>query len=84
MLAGAWQTRIADLLEERPDAVAELRELVGQLQAELPAGAVSATGHGAAAGRDMNIWASGGGVAAGTVHGDVSPGNPTGPGPAGR
>ena len=73
----AWQTRLADLLEEDPDAAAGLRALVAEVRAQLPAGAVSA-GHGVAAGRDMNITASGGGVAAGTIQGGVSLGNPTG------
>ena len=45
---------------------------------------MSAADHSAAAGRDMNISASGGGVAAGTIHGDVSTGNPTNPGPERR
>jgi hypothetical protein len=78
----AWQTRLADLLEEHPDAAAELRALVEEVRAQLPAGAVSAAGHGVAAGRDVNITASGGGVAAATIQGGVSLGNPTGPGPA--
>jgi hypothetical protein len=34
-----------------------------------------------AAGRDVEITASGG-VAAGVIHGNVAPGNPTLPGPA--
>ena len=42
----------------------------------------SAAGHSVAAGRDVNITASGGGTAAGVIHGNVTPGNPTGPGPA--
>jgi hypothetical protein len=81
-LAGAWRTRLLDLVEEHPDAVADLRALVEQIQAQLPAGAVSAADHAIAAGRDVNITASGGGIAAGTVHGNVAPGNPTIPGPA--
>lgn len=81
-LETAWQTRLLDLLEEYPDAAAELRALVEQIQAQLPAGAVSAASHGVAAGRDVNISASGGGVAAGSIHGDVMPANPTSPGPA--
>jgi hypothetical protein len=80
-LEAAWRTRLLDLLEEHPDAVADLRALVEQIQAQLPAGAVSAADHGTAAGRDVNITASGGGIAAGTVHGNVTPG-PTSPGPA--
>jgi hypothetical protein len=43
---------------------------------------VAASGHAAAAGRDMNITASGGGTAAGVIHGNVTPPNPTQPGPA--
>lgn len=81
-LAAAWQTRLVDLLEEHPDQASELQALVDQIGAELPAGAVSAADHSVAAARDVNITASGGGVAAGVIHGNVSPGNPTGPGPA--
>jgi len=42
---------------------------------------VSASDHAAAAGRDMNISASGGGTAAGVIHGNVTPPGPTLPGP---
>lgn len=83
-LEAAWQTRLVDLLEEHPDAANDLQILVDQVQAALPAGVMSAADHSAAAGRDMNISASGGGVAAGTIHGDVSTGNPTNPGPERR
>jgi hypothetical protein len=76
-LAAAWQTRLLDLLEEHPEIAGELRALVEQVRAQLPAGGVSAAGHGLAAGRDINISASGGGVAAGTIHGNVTPANPT-------
>jgi len=44
--------------------------------------AVVASGHAAAAGRDMNVTASGGGIAAGVIHGNVAPPDPTVPGPA--
>jgi hypothetical protein len=44
---------------------------------------VSASDHSVAAGRDVNITASGGGTAAGVIHGNVTPG-PTLPGPAKR
>ena len=60
--AAEWRTRLADLLQENPDAEADLRTLVQQIQAQLPAGAVSAAGHSVAAGRDVNITASGGGA----------------------
>jgi hypothetical protein len=53
-----------------------------EVAAQLPAGAVSAADHSVAAGRDMSITASGGGTAAGVIHGNVAPPNPTGPGPA--
>jgi hypothetical protein len=79
-LAAQWATRLADLLEENPDAEADLRTLVQQIQAALPAGMVSATDHAVAAGRDVNIKASGGGVAAGIIHGQVVAGNPQSPG----
>jgi len=55
--------------------------LLQQIQAQLPAEMVSAADHSVAAGRDVNIAASGGGVAAGVIHGNVTP-NPTPPGPA--
>jgi hypothetical protein len=83
-LAVAWKTRLEVLLEENPDAEAELRALVQQIQAQLPAEMVSAADHAVAAGRDVNITASGGGIAAGVIHGNVAPPNPTPPGPAER
>jgi hypothetical protein len=82
VLAAQWATRLADLLEEDPGAEADLRALVQQIQEALPAGMVSATDHAVAAGRDVNIGASAGGVAAGVIHGDVAPPNPPGPDPA--
>jgi len=71
-LAKAWQVRLADL-----------RALVQEIQAALPAGVVSAADHSAAAGRDMNIDASGGGFAAAVFHGNVALPGPTDPGLAG-
>jgi hypothetical protein len=82
-LAERWAGRLADLLEEDPHAEAELRALMQEVQAQLPAGVVSAADHAVAAGRDVNIRASGGGVAAGVIHGDVAPPGPTRPGLAG-
>jgi hypothetical protein len=81
-VAAAWQTRLLDLLEEHPEIAGELRALVGQARSQLPAAGVFAADHGVAAARDVTITASGGGVAAGTVHGSVMPGNPAVPGPA--
>ena len=83
-LGKVWQVRIADLLEENPGVEAELRALVEEIRAQLPAGVVSAADHAVAAGRDVNVTASGGGVAAGVIHGDVTPPNPTRLGPADR
>jgi hypothetical protein len=83
-LEAQWVTRMRDLLEEDPGVEADLRTLVREIQAELPAGLVSAADHSVAAGRDVNVTASGGGVAAGVIHGDVSAGNPPVPGPGQR
>lgn len=79
-LEAQWVTRLADLLEEDPGVEADLRALVQEIQAQLPAGMVSAADHAVAAGRDVNIQASGGGIAAAVIHGNVTPG-PTPPGP---
>jgi hypothetical protein len=81
-LRSRWATRLADLLEEDPGVEDELRAVVEEVQAALPGGMVSAADHSVAAGRDVNITASGGGVAAGVIHGNVAPPGPRGPGPA--
>jgi hypothetical protein len=80
--AQRWEGRFADLLDEDPGAEADLRALVEEVAAALPAGVVSATGHAVAAGRDVSISADRGGVAAGVIHGDVAPPGPPGSGPA--
>lgn len=80
-LVVAWQARLGDLLEDDPGAAAPLQALVAQVQAMVPAGTAVTFGHGVAAARDVTISASGGGVAAGVIHGDVSPPGPTVPGP---
>jgi hypothetical protein len=80
--AQRWEGRFADLLDEDPGVEADLRTVVNEISAQLPAGVVSAADHSVAAGRDVNISASGGGVAAGMIHGNVAPPNPTPPGPA--
>jgi len=80
--AERWAGRFADLMDEDPGLEAELRALVEEVAARLPAGAVSAADHSVAAGRDVNVTASGGGTAAGVIHGNVAPPDPTGPGPA--
>jgi hypothetical protein len=80
--AERWADRFADLLDEDPGIEAELRALVKEIAARLPAGAVSAADHSVAAGRDVYITASGGGTAAGVIHGNVAPPGPMLPGPA--
>ena len=82
--AQRWEGRFADLLDEDPGVEADLRALVKEIQARLPAGVASAAGHSVAAGRDVNITASGGAVAAAVIHGNVAPPGPTPPGPENR
>jgi hypothetical protein len=79
--ARRWESRFADLLDEDPELEADLRAVLQDIAAQLPAGMVSAADHSVAAGGDVNITASGGGIAAGVIHGNVAPPNPTGPGP---
>jgi hypothetical protein len=80
--ARRWEGRFTDLLDEDPDIEAELRAVVQEIAAQLPADMLSAADHSVAAGRDVRIAASGGGIAAGVIHGNVIPPNPTPPGPA--
>jgi hypothetical protein len=75
-LAREWSGRFKDLIADYPDAAGELDGLVRQVQAST----VAASGHGVAAGRDVTVTASSGGVAAAVVHGDVRTG-PIRPGP---
>ena len=82
--AQRWAGRFADLLDEEPCVEAELRAVVEEVAAQLPATTVSAADHSVAAGRDVNITVSGSGTAAGVIHGNVAPPNPTPPGPAQR
>jgi len=70
-VAERWAARLADLLEDDPDAAADLRALVAEIQAMLPAGVVSAADHTVGAERDVSIEAQGGSLAAGVIHGDV-------------
>jgi hypothetical protein len=79
-LAERWARRLEDLLEEHPEAEADLRTLVEQIRAALPAAATAAD-HAVAAGRDVNIGVIGHGVAAGVIHGNVTL-DPTRPDPA--
>jgi len=80
--AERWAGRFADLPDEDPSIEAELRALVEEIAAQLPTAAVSAADHSVAAGQDVHITASDGGTAAGVIHGNVAPPNPTPPGPA--
>lgn len=81
-----WQDRFAELLAEDPDIEHELRALVEEIQAQVPAVVVSAQDHSGAAGRDVFIRAEESSAAA-QVMGDVTlgmpPGNPRRPGQAG-
>jgi hypothetical protein len=52
-LEAQWATRLADLLQDDPAAETDLRALVQQIQAQLPAGMVSAADHAIATGRDV-------------------------------
>ena len=80
--AGRWAIRFCDLLDEDPSVTDRLRALADEVAAQLPAGAVSPTGHSIAAGRDVNITASGGGTAVGVMHGYAAPPNaPSRPNP---
>ncbi len=81
--ADRWAGRLADLLEEDPGVEAEVRALVEEIQAVLPAGVAAAADHAVAAGRDVNVSASDGGVAAAVIHGNVALPNPPRQGPAG-
>jgi hypothetical protein len=81
VLAERWADRFADLLDEDPGIEGELRALVAEVAAVLPAESVLASDNSVAAGRDLNITASGGGIAAGVIHGDVVPPGPMRPGP---
>jgi hypothetical protein len=80
-LARDWRLRVSDLLEEDPGIEAELRAVVEEIRAQLPTGTVTAADHAVAAGRDVHIMATSGGLAAGVIHGDVAPPDPTRPGP---
>ena len=79
-LEKAWQVRLTDLLEEDPGIEADLRALVEEIQASLPAVVVSAADHSVAAGGDVKITAQDSGVAAGVIHGNVTRSTPFWPG----
>jgi hypothetical protein len=58
-LAGRWAGRWADLLEENPDAAVELRVLVQQIHAALPADKLSASGDAVSTNGDVSGYAAG-------------------------
>jgi hypothetical protein len=76
-----WQGRLADLLEDYPALVTELRALLTEINPRLPPSAQAGSG-GLAAGGDIHIWASGGSQAAGIVHGGIGMPSPRQPGTA--
>ncbi|MGY0233893.1 hypothetical protein [Longispora urticae] len=81
--AQTWTTRLRDLLEENPEAAEDLRAVIKELAEARPGTAgVTAGDHGLAAGGNVSVSASNGGVAAGVIHGGVTIGNPPSPGAA--
>ena len=58
-LAGRWAGRCADLLEENPDAEAELRALVQETQATLSAEGLSVSNHAVSANSGVSTYAAG-------------------------
>lgn len=77
--AAQWQTRFVDLLTDHPDAGEELVALVKEIQASVSA----SDDHSVGAGRDVNVMADHGSVAAGVISGNVTLPGPLGPGPVG-
>ncbi len=76
----AWTARLTVLLDDHPDAAEDLEALIAAIQVVGPV----AADHSVAAGGDVTIIASGGGLAAGVIHGDVTLPGPTASGPADR
>jgi len=76
-LSREWAVRFKDLLEDHPDAEAELAALVEEIRP------VTAAEGSVAAGRDVQVTADHGSVAAGVIQGDVTLPGPPVPGPAG-
>jgi hypothetical protein len=80
-LVREWALRVGDLLEDNPDAEAEVRSVVEEIQALLPADIVLAADHSIAARGDVTITGDRGGFAAGVFHEGGIPPGPTWPGP---
>lgn len=79
--AQLWEGRFADLLDEDPGMEADLRAVVEEIAALLPARVVFAGDRGVAAGRDVKFTETAG-VAAGAIYANVATPGPTLPGRA--
>ena len=66
-LAERWAGRLADLLEEEPDAARNLRVLVEEIQAALPVRTVSASDNAVTAEGDMDLRAAYAGMVGGAT-----------------
>ncbi|HEU5416831.1 MAG TPA: FxSxx-COOH system tetratricopeptide repeat protein [Streptosporangiaceae bacterium] len=66
--ASRWTDRFADLLDEDPGIEGQLRALLAEVAAQLPAPLASAADHSLAAGQDVSVSASGGSIAAGVLN----------------
>lgn len=71
LLMTQWETRLADLLADHPDAEGDLERLVAEIQ-----GSTTAASDHSFAARDVRMQADRAGVNAGVIHGPVN----TGPG----
>ena len=72
--------RVRLALEDATDTDAGFAGQLTELLAQVKAAGVSASEHGVAAGRDVNVRAESGSVAAVNLHGSVNIGNPPVPG----
>lgn len=79
--ASRWAGRLADLLEDYPDAEGELRALVTRMRGMLSPDSVSVADHSMASLGDIKVSGSGG-LTAGIVHIEAAPPGPTPPGRA--
>ena len=76
---GEWTTRLRDFLEEHPDGAAELRDVLADLAKAGVTVPTAAGDHAVAVGGSQSIVATTGGVAAATIDGNVTTGNPPAP-----
>jgi hypothetical protein len=75
-----WRARLADFLEEHPEAATELRALIEQTRAALPNDTTSADNGGVAIGGDVAPSSGAGSNVFGVVNGPVSILGPQSPG----